>query len=125
MGIMLKSLFNRLAGTAELSYVNIGAEDFITSYHSHKNARILDVRTPEELSQDRISDDQDHIDMFDLSFMQQLGKLNKATTYFVYCRSGNRSKTVAKAMVDLGFSEIYHLSGGIASFRSIVGNRII
>ena len=95
---MLKSLFNRLAGAGELSYVNIGAEDFISLYQGHENARILDVRTPAELAQDRISDDQDQIDMFDESFMQQLGKLNKGTTYFVYCRSGNRSKTVAKAI---------------------------
>lgn len=122
---MLKSLFNRLAGAGELSYVNVGAEDFITLYESHENARLLDVRTPAEIAQDRLSEDQSHIDMFDASFMQQLGKLDKQTTHFVYCRSGNRSKTVAKAMVDLGFAEVYHLSGGLMGFRSIVGNRKI
>lgn len=122
---MLKSLFNRLSGSGESSYVNIGAEDFVLQYQGHKNARILDVRTANEVAQDRISDDQDHIDMFDANFMQSLGKLDKRTTYFVYCRSGNRSKTVAKAMVDLGFSEVYHLAGGIISFKAILGNRVI
>jgi rhodanese-related sulfurtransferase len=29
----------------------------------------------------------------------------------VYCRSGNRSKTASKALVDLGYTNIYEFGG--------------
>ena len=39
--------------------------------------------------------------------------MNKDKTYFVYCRSGNRSGQACKLMGDLGFKNLYNLSGGI------------
>ena len=35
----------------------------------------------------------------------------KDVPVFVYCRSGNRSKTASKALVDLGYSEVYEFGG--------------
>ena len=39
----------------------------------------------------------------------------KDTTVLVYCRSGNRSKTAAKALVKLGYTGIYEF-GGISTW---------
>lgn len=39
----------------------------------------------------------------------------KDTTVLVYCRSGNRSKTAAKALAELGYSNIYEF-GGISTW---------
>lgn len=33
------------------------------------------------------------------------------TVVLVYCRSGNRSKTAAQALVDLGYTNIYEFGG--------------
>lgn len=35
----------------------------------------------------------------------------KNTTVLVYCRSGNRSKTAAEKLADLGYTEIYEFGG--------------
>ena len=36
---------------------------------------------------------------------------DKDTTALVYCRSGNRSKTAANLLVDLGYTQIYEFGG--------------
>ena len=33
------------------------------------------------------------------------------TTVLVYCRSGNRSKTAAQALADLGYTNVYEFGG--------------
>ena len=35
----------------------------------------------------------------------------KDTVVLVYCRSGNRSKTASKALVELGYTNIYEFGG--------------
>ena len=36
---------------------------------------------------------------------------NKDTVVLVYCRSGNRSKTAAQALADLGYTQVYEFGG--------------
>ncbi len=36
---------------------------------------------------------------------------DKNATYFVYCRSGNRSATASKLLVDMGYTHVYDLGG--------------
>ena len=36
---------------------------------------------------------------------------NKGTVVLVYCRSGNRSKTAAQALADLGYTQVYEFGG--------------
>ena len=36
---------------------------------------------------------------------------DKDTVVLVYCRSGNRSKKAAKALVELGYTQIYEFGG--------------
>ncbi|MBP5583235.1 MAG: rhodanese-like domain-containing protein, partial [Bacteroidales bacterium] len=35
----------------------------------------------------------------------------------VYCRSGKRSLNAMNIMVELGFSEVYNMQGGILAFK--------
>lgn len=35
----------------------------------------------------------------------------KSTTVLVYCRSGNRSKTAAAALAELGYTDVYEFGG--------------
>ena len=37
--------------------------------------------------------------------------------YLVYCRSGHRSSNAVKIMIEMGFTDIYNLSGGIRKWK--------
>lgn len=78
----------------------LSSEDFI----------ILDVRTEEEHNDG-------HIEGAILIPNTELKELavglipNKETTLFVYCRSGNRSASAAKDLLDMGFTSVYDFGG--------------
>jgi len=76
---------------------------------------LLDVRTPDEFSQARIAG-AINIDFYEADFGDRLAELDRAATYVVYCRTGNRSATAVQMMQELGFDYIYELDGGIADW---------
>jgi len=86
----------------ELKQSNQGNADFI----------IIDIRTPEEFNEGYIENAL-NIDFYSETFKQDLDKLDKNKTYFIYCRSGNRSGRAMPVMKELGFKEVYNLSVGI------------
>ncbi len=88
------------------------AAELIKDNASNPRFKILDVRTPEEFETGHI-EDAINLDFYSVTFKDELDKLNKTNTYFVYCRSGNRSGQAMKMMESLGFKEVYNLSGGI------------
>ena len=93
---------------------NIYNEEFEKLTHD-KEAIIIDVRTKEEVNSGTIPGSQ-HIDMFSPTFMQEIQQLDKDKTYFVFCRSGNRSSSACGAMKSLGFNKLYNLIGGIGTW---------
>lgn len=78
---------------------------------------IIDVRTPEEYASGHIEGAR-LIDISSADFASQIGALDRATTYFVYCRSGNRSSVATSMMLELGFTSMFELDGGILSWNS-------
>lgn len=80
------------------------------------NPQLLDVRTPEEFSVDRI-ESAVNVNWNGSDFE------SKATTYdttkpiFVYCKVGGRSAQAASKLAELGFKEIYNLEGGIMKWN--------
>ena len=78
---------------------------------------ILDVRTPDEFNTSRISNSI-NIDFYNPQvFMEEVQKLDKDVTYFVYCRTGVRSANSCLLMKELGFSKTYNLIGGIVDWN--------
>lgn len=73
---------------------------------------ILDVRTPDEYSACHL-EGSINIDFKSSSFREQIIGLNRNKVYLIYCRTGRRSSFTAKLMNDLGFQEIWNLTGGI------------
>ncbi len=73
---------------------------------------IVDIRTPQELNEGHI-ENAVNIDFYSETFKEDLAKLDKNRTYFIYCRSGNRSGRAVPIMKELGFKEVYNLSAGI------------
>ena len=83
----------------------------------HENADdsdfiIVDLRTPEEFSEGHIVNTI-NVDFRDPNFRKEISKLARDNTYLIYCRSGNRSRGALSLMLELGFTDIYHLYTGI------------
>ena len=84
--------------------------------NSDKNAIILDVRTPEEFVISRIPNSI-NIDFYNPQiFMQEINKLDKNQSYYIYCRTGIRSANSCALMKELGFKKTFNLVGGIVDW---------
>ena len=91
---------------------NLDAKTFETKLAGDKNAVLLDVRTPMEHQMVRIPDSI-LIDINSPMFMEEIDKLDRTKSYFVYCRSGNRSFHAGNYMLKAGFEKVYNLEPGI------------
>lgn len=96
------------------SETKISALDFIQKYKNTPGSILVDVRTPGEFLSGHI-DGAINIDIQNPSFMTEVVKLDTSKTYFVYCRSGNRSQQAVFVMKANGIQNIYELKGGIIS----------
>lgn len=77
---------------------------------------IIDVRTPEEYKSGHVEGAK-LINLFDHDFVNQIAKLDPDKTYFLICRSGNRSGSACSTMARNGFSRMYNISGGMISWK--------
>ncbi len=88
------------------------ASELIQDNQGNQSFVIIDVRTPEEYGDGHI-ENAVNIDFYSDTFRDDLDKLDKNKTYFIYCLSGNRSGKAMDIMAELGFKEVYNLSVGI------------
>lgn len=79
------------------------------------NLIIIDVRTPQEFNIGHIKDAK-NINISDKNFRSRIENLDKNATYFVYCRTGNRSRHAVNMMEKMDFKTIYHLEHGITEW---------
>lgn len=82
---------------------------------------LIDVRTPGEFAEGHLPGAV-NIDVESAAFVQQVQALDPAGTYALYCRSGNRSGVAMANMMQLGFGQVYHLSGGIGAWQDAGGD---
>ena len=83
---------------------------------------IIDVRTPEEFEISRIPDSI-NIDFNNpVFFMQEIQKLDKNVSYYIYCRTGVRSANSCLLMKELGFDRTHNLLGGIVKWSGEIIN---
>jgi rhodanese-related sulfurtransferase len=78
--------------------------------------RIIDVRTPAEYAEGHITG----AELFDISqpdFAERIASLDPNATYFVYCRSDNRSGVATEMMLEMGFTSIFELRGGTVAWQ--------
>lgn len=94
------------------NYENVKAAEFKELMTTSQNAIILDVRTQAEHRQSGING-AINIDIMASDFAQKINALDKDKTYFVYCRSGNRSSSACEMMSKTGFKKLYNLMGGL------------
>ena len=95
---------------------NLDAKTFEQKMAGDKDAVLLDVRTPMEHQMVRIPNSI-LIDINNPMFMQEVDKLDKNKSYYVYCRSGNRSYHAGNYMLKIGFEKVYNLEPGIIGWN--------
>lgn len=79
---------------------------------------VLDVRTPQEYAEGRISGSK-NLDVLKTDlFTTSIEKLDKDKTYYVICRSGNRSQKAANQMIEAGFKNVKNISGGMQAWEA-------
>jgi rhodanese-related sulfurtransferase len=84
------------------------------------NAVILDVRTQQEVEDGYIPGAL-NIDIFGgQAFLDAIDALDKSKTYYVYCRSGNRSGQACALMSTRGFDNCFNLMGGMMEWEGEV-----
>lgn len=76
---------------------------------------VIDVRTPEEFAGGHL-DGAINIDAYATDFADTLAGLPTDGSYFVYCRSGNRSGRAVSQMERMGFTAV--IDGGAMSTAS-------
>ena len=81
-----------------------------------KDKVVLDVRSPQECSSGVIPG-AININFFSPNFKSNISKLDPSKSYFVYCRSGNRSGKACAIMQNLGFEKSYNLEGGMMKWN--------
>ncbi len=81
----------------------------------NKNPLILDVRTPAEYQAGHIKNSiLIPVQVLSTEYKSILEYQGKSV--LIYCRSGNRSVTASKILLENGFKPIYNLKGGIKSW---------
>ncbi|MCL2498921.1 MAG: rhodanese-like domain-containing protein [Defluviitaleaceae bacterium] len=71
---------------------------------------ILDVRTRDEFEQYYIANAV-HLPVDDIKDFAEHVLTDKNQVIFVYCRAGNRSRTAAMALIDIGYTCVYDIGG--------------
>lgn len=71
---------------------------------------LIDVRTKDEFSEGYLQG-ATNSDFLNGDFAKSLDGRDKDKTYYLYCKSGNRSGKAAKLMQDAGFKNVYNIGG--------------
>ncbi len=72
---------------------------------------VIDVRTQDEYDQGHVASVDYHLDLLNGDFESSLDSLDKDKTYYLYCRTGNRSGQAADLMKQNGFENVYNIGG--------------
>ncbi len=84
------------------------AADFVASRDS--NSVLLDVRTPSEYESGHL-DNAVLMDVLAGDFEARIADLDTSKTFYVYCRSGNRSGQAADILRANGFTRVTNIGG--------------
>ena len=102
----------------ELFYKDVTIKEayaLIMDNKGNGNFIIIDVRTPQEYASGHL-ENAINIDYNAPTFKESLATFDKDKTYFLYCRTGNRSSKAFEIMKEMDFKKINHMIGGIAAW---------
>ena len=109
------SFFGLFGQTNDFKSVDV--EEFAKIIKGRK-VTVLDVRLPQEYDEGYIPGTDFNIDVLEDNFKEvALAKLPKRKPIALYCRSGNRSKTAARILVENGY-EVIELGKGFRAWEA-------
>ncbi len=92
-------------------------KEWVFKLEEDKNNELLDVRSQEEYENEHIPNSTLLDINYPREFMEKLQSMDKNKSYFIYCRSGNRSSKACLIMNDMGFKKTFNLLGGILEWE--------
>lgn len=95
-------------------YENLSGQAFKKQLQETPNAVLLDVRTGGEFAAGTIPGAL-NVDYLSPKFSAAIAQLDKDATYFVFCRSGNRSGQACRLMHKKGY-DVRNLAAGIGAY---------
>ncbi len=96
---------------------NLTQEQWQKEVNKDPSARIIDVRTEEEFIEGYIPN-AINLDIHQgQGFLDEIDKLDKEGSYYLYCRSGARSAQAGTIMKQRGFDKTFNLLGGITDWE--------
>ena len=108
---MIKKMFGLFFKKKES---DLDGQQFKTQYLAAKSHVLLDVRTAGEFQSGSLPT-ATNMDVMAADFKSKMDKLDQSKTYYVFCRSGNRSGNAVSMMKNAGFNA-FNLVGGINAF---------
>jgi len=114
------SYFQTIEKTPSI-YEDITPEESFRLIQQHlndKNFIILDIRTPEEISNGYI-ENATFINYKNDNFAKEISKLDRSNIYLVYCKGGIRSEKAIELMKNLGFRYLYNMPGGFDEWSEL------
>jgi len=98
---------------------NLSVQELKTiDFNSDNNKEVLDVRTPQEYAEGKIAGSK-NLDVLKTDlFTTSIEKLDKNKTYYVICRSGNRSQKATNQMIEAGFKNVINITGGMKAWET-------
>ena len=106
-------MLNAIRNVFSKSYEDLKGPDFKKKCEESSGV-LIDVRTPGEVAAGTIAGSM-HIDIMSPGFTAKINQLDKDKSYFLFCRSGNRSGKACEYMTGQGF-KAYNLAGGIGEW---------
>ena len=88
----------------------------LEKHRNHPDFVILDVRTPEEYEGGHIENAY-LLNFRSGSFVDELETMDKTKKYYIYCRTGRRSRKTVQLMKEKGYSEAHNVIGGIDKWK--------
>jgi len=105
------NLFNKSTDQKEKTMsIDISTEEF-KEKRAETDGVIIDVRTKGEYEEGHLAETDHLYDLMNGDFQAQLDNLDKEETYYLYCRTGNRSGQAARIMKNAGFENVYNVGG--------------
>lgn len=104
-------------GFAQDNTNQLDCNKFYTQLKTTKNSILLDVRTESEFQSGHLEQAK-NLNYNAPDFANQLAKLDKNRTYFVYCAAGVRSARAASVMRSQGFKNVIELKGGLNAWQA-------
>ena len=97
--------------------MDLNQSDWKLQCEANENSIIIDVRTEHEVAEGIIPDSI-NIDIYGGQlFIDEINKLDKSKSYFLYCKAGARSSQACSLMNQLGFDKTYNLLGGFMNWN--------